>query len=118
MKKKASNKKLRRGAHKGTRPVRVPNNPPGWAAVPASISTLPPGLGPAMGATPDPADRASKKKNRIIAQVRRTSNGIPGGPSPYQAFGGTSIWKASAQFSPGAVKVLKRTSTRRKRKGK
>jgi hypothetical protein len=75
----AKNSDLKQAAHQGKAPVKDARNAQsGFAAVPASVATLPPGEGPPMSSAPTPAGRGSAKKSngtkKNSASVGTTSN--------------------------------------------
>ncbi len=94
----AKNSDLKSGAHQGRTAKNDPKKaPPGFVVVPASVATLPPGLGPPM-----PSTRPQKvRRPQGQSTAKPKSYLIQGAP-----YGGTSVW------SDHSVKVLKR----RKRK--
>jgi hypothetical protein len=59
------NSDLKQAAHQGKAPVKdAKNAQPGYAAVPASVATLPPWEGPSMSSTPTTAARGRSKSAR------------------------------------------------------
>lgn len=73
----AKNSDLKQAAHQGKAPVKTPRiAPPGFAAVPVSVATMPPGEGPPMSSTPSPVGRGGSKPKSKATGSRASAQAI------------------------------------------